>query len=221
MYLPKQLLISHRTVGIIKQQWRHLVEPLNTFENDLASTSTLALADSSIYLPSSATISAAARHLARPSTSPLTISPFDRIPAHRSQPLYSIPHTRGVHIFFPNAAASHALSTWSTPSVDVSSDVAALEVSALSAKRRSVGSNDRLPSSADYVPLWNASATSNLDPQHQARRMLTPDSFEHHMDSLSLLPADTAVSIHSGSSLFISRSICWTVPHLAACPAAI
>ncbi|EST05672.2 Protein phosphatase 2C (PP2C)-like domain protein [Kalmanozyma brasiliensis GHG001] len=178
---------------------------LPPYDNDSASTSSSLQVDASAHLPSSASISAAARHLARPSTSPFTISSFDRIPAHRTQPLYSIPHTRGVHIFYPNAAASHALSTWSTPSLDASNDVSALEVSTLSANRRLAKFNaDQAASSSDYVPLWNVTSTSKIESCPSTLEPLSSDTLAHRMESLSFLSPQTSFpSLSSSASLHI------------------
>lgn len=146
---------------------------LSPFENDYASTSALTLTDLSLQLPPRS-ISAAARHLARPSTSPFTISSFDRIPAHRSHPRYSIPHTRSVHIFYPNAAASHALSSIATSPLDASTDVARLDASALPPNKPLQRRRDVRFPSADYVPLWNLSTTSS--------------PLEHCIETLSICP---------------------------------
>ncbi|CDS00128.1 hypothetical protein [Sporisorium scitamineum] len=157
------------------------------FDSDFASTSTLALTDLPSQLPSSATLSAAARNLARPSTSPFTFSSFDRIPAHRNSPLNSIPHTRGVHIFYPNAAASHALSSLSHLSVDAPADVVGLEASSLSANSTLANPQHAASISAGYVPLWNASTTSGFSLYSQSSsQSFSTDSLEHRIDSISL-----------------------------------
>ncbi|TKY87616.1 hypothetical protein EX895_003197 [Sporisorium graminicola] len=139
---------------------------------------------------SSRSTSAAARHLARPSTSPFTLATFDRTPAHRHPPLYSIPQTRGVHIFYPNAAASHALSYTATSSLEASAEVAGLEASGLSVNGSLANSQEAASVSAGYVPLWNASTTSRFPVYSQASRSLGTDSLEHRIDSISLYPTE-------------------------------
>ncbi|SJX65874.1 related to PTC7-type 2C protein phosphatase [Sporisorium reilianum f. sp. reilianum] len=190
---------------------------LTPFDSDFASTSTLATADlSSQLIPHPATLSAAARHLARPSTSPFTLSSFDRIPSHRNPPLYSIPHTRGVHIFYPNAAASHALSYLTTSSLDASADVVALETSSLSVN--STLGQDAAIVSAGYVPLWNASTISGFSPYSQASQSLGTDSLEHRIDSISLYSPDSSSPdvLRSSSSFHVPVNLLGTsspTPH--------
>ncbi|GAC98934.1 hypothetical protein PHSY_006531 [Pseudozyma hubeiensis SY62] len=190
-------LHAEQVLGLVRSPEAAPRTTFSPFDNDFASTSALTLADLAVQLPCPASISAAARHLARPSTSPFTVSSFDRIPANRTQSFNSIPHTRSVHIFFPNAAASHALSSVATSSLDASNQAASLEASAADTsfvRRRNAGS-----SSADYVPLWNVSDTSAPASYSYSAQSSSPDSLEQGLDSLSFLSASP---FNSDASLF-------------------
>jgi hypothetical protein len=86
---------------------------------------------------------------------------LDRIPAHRSSTPYSIPNTRAIHVFYPNAAAAHALNPGTNPHCESPSSVASIDGRALSSRRTaSKRSKDEARSASDYVPLWNASTTT-------------------------------------------------------------
>ncbi|CCF51571.1 uncharacterized protein UHO2_00003 [Ustilago hordei] len=179
----------------------HLLESDLTF-----AASTLALADvpfstsahshlfASPNTPS-ATFSAAARHLARAQASAFPLPSLDRASPHPNASAYSLPHARGVHIFYPNAAASHALSSVTSSSLESPYNLSGLNGRSLPPSKRSFQrSRDASRQPADYVPLWNASTAPG--PSTYSRTTQQSDSalLEERLENLALLPHDASSS---------------------------
>ncbi|SPO25297.1 uncharacterized protein UTRI_02578_B [Ustilago trichophora] len=190
---------SEQSLGLARSS-EHPRASLSVFETEIASMSALASTEPSLLhinqstifasvSMSSAAFSAAARHLARVPTSSFSHLSLDRTYVHRSSQLYPIPHARGVHIFYPNAAAAPALNTVAGPSLDAASTIVPLDARSIARRRQSNRSRDTTRYSADYVPLWNASATtaSRTYPN-------VSDSRDQRMDSLTLLTTDASSS---------------------------
>ncbi|SPO32021.1 uncharacterized protein UTRI_02578 [Ustilago trichophora] len=178
----------------------HTRASLHLFDNEHASIPTLALAEPSILHINQSTIfasattcpaafSATARHLARVPTSPFSHPSLERTHVHRSPQLLSIPHTRGVHIFYPNAAASPALNIIAGPSLDAAPTIVPLNAPSIPRKRQSITSMDTPRHSANYVPLWNASATT---PSRSYPNI--SNSLDQRLHSLTLLSTDATSS---------------------------
>ncbi|SPO44514.1 uncharacterized protein PSANT_02199 [Moesziomyces antarcticus] len=201
----------------------HPIDPnprttLHSFDQGAPYTSTLAQIDLALrqasqlnittaLSPSSVAFSAAARHLSRVHVSSFPHPSLDRIPAHRSSTPYSIPNTRAIHVFYPNAAAAHALNPGANPHFESPSSVPSIDGRALSSRRTaSKRSKDEARSASDYVPLWNASATtasSAAAPQLAfASSMLPHSSLEQRFDDLALLSSDQSDSTPFGSAVY-------------------
>lgn len=178
---------------------------------DLASAASLAIADVSLshlslphtFTPSSSTSAAlysSARHLVRAQASPFFS--IDRIPVHRSAHFSPIPHTRGVHIFYPNAAASHALNPVSASNLDASCSIAGLDGHAPAQRKYWQSATVPAPKTPKYVPLWNASTATASSSYAPIVDQSITDSLEQPLDSHTLLSSRSSDSALSRSSAY-------------------